>query len=187
MRNLTIIGLILMLTAHLSAQNGSQKNLFQASTPVDQLSIGIGGGLDYGGFGGNLNYYPINSVGLFGGVGYALAGVGFNAGVKYRYIPKKPDARVRPFALAMYGYNAGIAVLNASQYNKLFYGPTLGAGIDFHRNPQKRGHWSFGLFVPIRSPEVDDYMDRLENDYGVDIQNPLFPIAISIGYKFIII
>ncbi len=115
MRNLTTIGFILLLTAHLSSQNGFGQNPFQASTPVDQLSIGIGGGLDYGGFGGNLSYYPLNNVGLFGGVGYALAGVGFNAGVKYRYIPKKPDARVRPFALAMYGYNAAIVVINASQ------------------------------------------------------------------------
>lgn len=187
MRNLTTIGFILLLTAHLSSQNGFGQNPFQASTPVDQLSIGIGGGLDYGGFGGNLSYYPAKSVGLFGGVGYAIVGVGFNAGMKYRYIPKKPDARVRPFALAMYGYNAAILVINASQHNKLFYGPTLGAGIDFHRNPQKRGYWSFGLFVPIRSTEVDDYMDRLENDFGADFQNSLFPVAVSIGYRFIII
>jgi hypothetical protein len=187
MKTLTSIGLILLLTAHLMAQNGNQQNPFQASTPVDRLSLGLGGGLDYGGFGGNLSFYPIDNVGIFGGIGYALAGVGFNGGLKYRFIPKKPDARVRPFGLAMYGYNAAIAVLNASQHNKLFYGPTLGAGIDFQRNLQRRGYWSFALFVPIRNSEVQSYMDDLENLYNVDFQTSLFPVAVSIGYKFILL
>jgi len=187
MRKLTCIGLIFLLCVHLGAQDGSTKNPFQASTPVDQFSIGIGGGLDYGGFGGNLSYYPAKSIGLFGGIGYALAGVGFNGGLKFRLIPKKPEARVRPFGLAMYGYNAAVAVLNESQHNKLFYGPTLGAGIDFHRNPQKRGYWSFAIFVPIRNTEVKEYIETLENDYGADFQNALFPVTVSIGYKFIIL
>jgi len=186
MRTQTTIGLILLLTVHLNGQNGNKQNPFQASTPVDRISIGIGGGLDYGGFGANLSYYPIESMGLFGGVGYALAGAGFNAGVKYRYIPNKPDARVRPFGIAMYGYNAAIAVLNASQHDKLFYGPTLGAGIDFHRNPMKRGYWSFAIIVPIRKSEVNEYMDTLESTYNVDFQTRLFPIGVSIGYRLII-
>ncbi len=186
MRTLTTIGLILLLTAHLNAQNGNTQTPFQASTPVDQISFGIGGGLDYGGFGANLSFYPIQNVGLFGGVGYAMAGAGWNAGVKLRHIPKKPDARVRPFGLAMYGYNAAIAVLNASQHDKLFYGPTLGAGIDLHRNPMKRGYWSFAIIVPIRKAEVNEYMDILESVYNVDFQYRLFPIGASIGYRFIV-
>lgn len=186
MRNLTIIGLILLMTAHLHAQNSTQQTPFQTNSPVDQFAIGLGAGLDHGGFGGNLTFYPMKSLGIFGGVGYALAGVGFNAGVKYRYIPKKADARVRPFALAMYGYNAAVVVLNASQYNKMFYGPTLGAGIDLLGKAQRRGYWSFGVFVPIRKAEVKEYMEDLENSLGVDFSNTLFPVAVSIGYRFII-
>ncbi len=186
MRNLTIIGLLLLVTTYMDAQNSSQQIPFQANSPMDRLSIGLGAGLDYGGFGGNLTYYLVESVGLFGGVGYALAGVGFNAGLKYRYIPKKPEARVRPFALAMYGYNAAIVVLNASQYNKMFYGPTFGAGIDFLSKPQKRGYWSLGVFVPLRKDEVEVYMEDLENNHGADFSNSLFPVTVSIGYKFII-
>jgi len=187
MKNLTRIGLILIITASLSVQNSLAQTPFQASTPVDQVSIGIGAGLDYGGIGGNLNYYPTKSIGLFGGLGYAIAGVGFNGGLKFRYIPKKPEARVRPYGLAMYGYNAGIAVLNASQHNKLFYGPSFGAGMDIHRSPQKRGYWSISIFVPVRKPEVNDYIDSLINNFGVSYQNTLFPVAVSIGYKIIIL
>ena len=184
MRSIKITTLALLITFQLNAQFDSQEGPFQTTREIDQVSIGIGGGLDYGGFGGNVTYYPAQSIGVFGGVGYALAGVGFNAGVKFRYIPDKPGARVHPFGLAMYGYNAAIAVLNASQHNKLFYGPTLGGGIDFHRSPMKRGYWSFAIFVPIRKAEVNEYMDTLERDYGVDFQTRLFPIAASIGYRF---
>ncbi len=186
MRNLKITALILLLAFQLNAQDASIQYPFQTTRQLDQISIGIGGGLDYGGFGGNVTYYPAKSVGLFGGVGYALAGVGFNAGVKFRYVPDKPDSKVHPFGLVMYGYNAAIAVLNASQHNRLFYGPTLGGGIDFHLNPLKRGYWSFAIFVPIRSSEVDDYIEHLENDYGAEFQTGLFPITASIGYRFIL-
>ena len=186
MRNIKITALILLLAFQLNAQFKSQEDPFQTTRQLDQISIGIGGGLDYGGFGGNVTYYPVKSVGLFGGVGYALAGVGYNAGVKFRYVPDKPDAKVHPFGLVMYGYNAAIAVMNASYLNKLFYGPTLGGGIDFHRNPLKRGYWSFAIFVPIRKSEVDDYIEYLENDYGAEFQYGLFPIGGSIGYRFIL-
>jgi len=184
--SLATIGMILLLTTSLDAQNRNTQTPFEASTPLDLLSLGIGGGLDYGGFGANLSYYPVKNLGLFGGVGYAMAGAGWNAGVKFRHIPKRSDARVRPFGLAMYGYNAAVAVLNASQHNKLFFGPTLGAGIDFHRNPMKRGYWSFAIIVPIRKAEVNEYMDTLESIYNVDFQTRLFPIGASIGYRFII-
>ena len=181
MKKATIFALILLLAAPLFAQQ-----VFQANTTVDQISVGVGGGLDYGGFGGKLIYYPKQSIGLFGGVGYALAGLGFNGGVKFRYIPDKPNVRIFPYGIAMYGYNAAIAVMNASYLNKIFYGPTLGGGIDLYSNPNKRGYWSFAVFVPIRKAEVKTYMDQLENEHSVDFNNKLFPITASIAYNFII-
>lgn len=143
--------------------------------------------MDYGGFGGQLIYYPVKSASVFGGVGYALGGVGFNMGVKYRFIPKKSDARVFPYAMAMYGYNAAIAVVNATQLNKLFYGPSVGVGIDLHPKTEKIGYWSFGLLLPFRSPDVNDYIDMLERDHGADFQNGLFPVGVTIGYKFMLL
>jgi hypothetical protein len=184
-RILTVI-LSLVVTIHLNGQDVAQQNPSQETLKIDILSFGIGGGLDYGGFGGNVLYYPAKQVGLFGGMGYALAGFGFNAGLKFRYIPKKPTSRVDPFGLVMYGYNAAIAVSNASQHNKLFYGPTLGIGIDLRGKPLKRGYWSFALLVPIRKAAVNEYMDELENNYGVEFQYGLFPVGGSIGYRFII-
>ncbi|MCP4311140.1 MAG: hypothetical protein GY790_07760 [Bacteroidetes bacterium] len=186
MKHNFISGFLLVACISLQAQDGKQSVPFQTNSPIDKISIGLGVGLDYGGIGGNLSFYPVQSLGIFGGAGYALAGVGVNGGLKYRYIPKKPDARVRPYALAMYGYNAAIAVLNAYQYNKLFYGPTLGAGVDIMRKSMRRGYWSLAVLVPFRGDEVNDYIEDLENSHGADFSNSLLPVTITLGYKYII-
>jgi hypothetical protein len=188
MKKLTITPLIFLIsiTVQLNAQDTIQQDPIYETRQTDKVSIGIGAGLDFGGFGGNIIYYPIQNVGLFGGVGYALAGAGYNVGLKFRYIPDKPTSKIDPYGMIMYGYNAAIAVLNAKQYNKLFYGPTLGIGIDFHRKPMNKGYWSFALLIPIRSSAVNEYMDDLENNHGAEFQNRLFPVGISVGYKFII-
>lgn len=172
---------ILLLTFQLNAQES-------ISTPVrtDKLTIGAGIGFDHGGFGGNILIYPAKNAGLFAGAGYALAGVGINAGIKLRLATDNPETRVMPIALFMYGYNAAIAVTNATQYNKLFYGPTIGIGCDYRRHPLAGGYWSIALLLPFRSSEVEDYMDDLETNHGVEFKNELLPVGISIGYKFII-
>jgi hypothetical protein len=151
---------------------------------IDKTSFGLGAGFDFGGIGANLLVYPTENVGLFGGMGYAIAGVGFNAGAKFRLISKKHDAD--PYALVMYGYNAAIGVKNASNYNKLFYGPTFGFGFDLRSKRNTRSYWSMALLIPIRSSEVNDYMDDLKNNHGVEFKNELPPIGISIGYRFIV-
>jgi hypothetical protein len=152
---------------------------------VEKISAGLGLGMDYGGIGGNLLVYPQKNVGLFGGVGYAIAGVGFNAGLKYRFLPKKPNAALAPYILAMYGYNAAVAVSNMTELSKIFYGPTFGIGIDFKARPLKKNYWTFALLIPVRKAEVDDYIDNLKNS-GVEFNNGLMPIAFSIGYRIVL-
>jgi hypothetical protein len=152
----------------------------------DAISAGLGFGLDYGGIGGNILFFPAKNVGVFAGAGYALAGLGFNAGVKVRSVPGNPEARVAPFGLAMYGYNAAIKVADATELNKMFYGPTIGIGCDFRGKKQMRAYWSAALLLPFRSSEVDEYMEDLENNHGVVFNNELLPIGFSIGYRFIL-
>lgn len=161
-------------------------SIAQESPSYDKLTIGVGGGLDYGGLGGNVSFYPTRSVGFFAGAGYAFAGLGLNGGVKLRILPKNPEKKVIPFGLLMYGYNAAIVVSNDSQYDKMFYGASAGLGIDFRPKPVGKGYWSFALLLPFRSSEVDDYIDDLKNNHGVEFKNNLFPVGFSIGYKFII-
>jgi hypothetical protein len=87
----------------------------------------------------------------------------------------------------MYGYNAAVVIADNTQLNKLFYGPSLGAGIDIRsKKPSSRGYLSIALMVPFRSRDAQDYIDLLKNQYGATFTNDLIPIGFSIGYKFIL-
>lgn len=153
---------------------------------IDKVSIGLGIGIDNGGFGGSLLFYPIHQAGVFLGLGYPIAGFGYNAGVKFRLSSTTSTRRFIPYFSAMYGYNAAIAVSGASQYNKLFYGPSVAFGFDWKRDYYTKGYWSVGLFIPFRSSEVDDYMDDLRINHGVEFKNSLSPVGLSLAYRFIV-
>jgi hypothetical protein len=176
--------IVIILILFLSSFNLIAQDSIKAPKFIDHLSLGFGGGLDYGGFGVNMLVYPHQNIGIFGGVGYALAGAGYNVGAKFRLISKKH--RTDPYILAMYGYNTAIKVQDASDYNKLFYGPSFGMGIDYRTKRQRNGYWSFALLVPVRSPDVNQYIDDLKTYHNAEFKNELIPIAYSIGYRFIL-
>lgn len=152
----------------------------------DKVSLGAGLGMDFGGLGVNLLVYPQRNIGLFAGVGYAFAGTGYNIGAKIRFVSENTRSKVAFYGLAMYGYNAAISVTNATEYNKLFYGPTLGFGFDYKSHPSKRGYWTFAILLPIRGSKVDDYMNDLKDNHGVEFKNELMPIGITMGYRIIL-
>lgn len=161
------------------------KCLESDSSDLDIFSGGIGLGMDYGGIGANLLIYPQRNIGIFAGVGHAIAGIGYNFGVKCRYLMKSnASSSVSMHIIGMYGYNAAVAVLNDFKYNKLFYGPTFGFGIDYKSDASNKGYWTFSLLVPIRDSKPSNYINDLELG-GVEFKNELFPIAISIGYRII--
>ena len=115
-------------------------------------------------------------------MGHAIADIGYNIGIKYRFKPNK-NLKINPFLTFMYGYNAAIAVTNKTSYNKLFYGTTLGIGIDYKNQKENPNYWSFSLNIPFRSASVNNYIDELEDD-GVKFDSKLLPISFSIAYKF---
>ncbi len=165
------------------AMCSAQNNAADTAIKYDVLSFGLGVGFDYGGIGINATIYPQKNIGLFGGVGYALAGVGYNAGLKLR-LPGK--GRFTPFITGMYGYNAAIHVSSENGFgpslDKIFYGPTAGIGFDLGLPRRDKTSFSFTLMIPFRSPDVDAYMTYLENTQGVVFKNKLPPIGISIGF-----
>jgi hypothetical protein len=178
--NLILLLCLLLITIKSNAQVANANPAL-----CDKAAFGIGMGLDYGGFGGNLLVYPQKNVGVFLGAGYALVGVGYNVGTKLRLLPKR-ESGLSPFFLAMYGYNAAIAISNAHELDKIFYGVNIGIGFDTGIRPTKAGYWSFALLIPFRSPDVDLYIDDLKQNHGAEFKNELLPFAISIGYRFIL-
>jgi len=170
-----------LLSTQLKAQQISS-----VQVQTDKISIGVGIGQEHGGFGINLTAYPIRNIGIFGGLGYNMVGAGYNIGLKFRLIPVKPTATVTPYAVAMYGYNAVIKVTGASEFDKIFYGPTFGIGIDYKSYSKSKIYYSFGINVPIRVPEVDEYMDDLKTNHNVEFKSGLIPVTFTIGFKYIL-
>jgi len=181
---LFLLFLLFTITTQAQQRDVRSGNYLGPDPDYDKLNLGLGFGFDYGGFGGNLTFYPQKNIGVFFGGGYALAGFGYNAGIKYRFLSSNPSSRFTPFLMAMYGYNAAVHVSNASQLDKIFYGPTVGVGCDLGSHLKGKGAWSLAIFVPIRSSEPNDYIDHLQNDYGITFKNKLIPIGFSVGYKF---
>ena len=91
--------------------------------------------------------------------------------------------RVTPYDIVMYGYNAVIKVQDASNLSKAFYGPSAGIGIDLKPHARSKVYYSFGLTIPFRGSEVDDYIEDLKNNHGVVFENDLIPVTFSIGFK----
>lgn len=180
-RILTLILFILLSNQFLTAQTNNAD-----PRKPDVVNFGPGFGFDYGGIGVNFMAYPQKNIGLFFGGGYALAGFGYNTGVKFRLSPDRGTV-VNPFITAMYGYNAGVVIMDDSQLSKLFYGPTLGIGLDMRpRKPSSKGFLSLALMIPIRNSDARNYIDLLKNAYGASFANDLSPIGVSVGYKFIL-
>jgi hypothetical protein len=186
---LNFLGVILCsgtFTAGIEAQQLSQHDTIKViatsvSDPFETASVGMGLGLDMGGIGANIIVYPIHHLGLFAGLGYAFAGAGVNAGLKVRLVSANSNPKVIPYWIAMYGYNTALIVENRTELSKLFYGGTLGLGIDINQRPQQKFFISISLLVPIRNKET---REEYANDNYINIKHDPFPLAGSIGIRF---
>lgn len=148
---------------------------------VSSGSFGVGFGQDYGGIGARLTFLPDQHVGIFGSVGYIFAGVGYNIGVTARI---KPENRTVPTFSIMYGYTAAIKISGAPQYDKLYNGVSIGAGIISRSYYNEKNYWHFGLILPFRPSEFDTDFNALKANPGiVGLEKP-WPVTISIGYHF---
>jgi len=172
-----LVILIVLISSVVSAQEFTSR--YDPENEFSKFSLGLGAGLDFGGFGARITVSPAKSVGLFAGLGYNLVGFGFNGGARFRLIP---DKRVNPTFLAMYGYNGVIKVIDKEQYDDSYNGVSIGAGIQLN-SKNKPNYWSFELLLPFRSQEFHDDLDRVKMDPYVEISDPL-PVAISVGYHF---
>jgi hypothetical protein len=154
---------------------------YKFEEPENPFNLGIGTGLDYGGIiGARFSGFPIKHFGVFAGVGYNLVKVGYNFGGIVRILPGK---KVCPVVTGMYGYNATIIIIGGSQYNKVYYGPTFGGGIELHFSNRQK-FMNFGLLIPLRSQTFYDDVDALKNNPAIqDVSEPI-PFGISIGYHF---
>lgn len=161
----------------------SSVNDLSDDAETSELYLGVGLGLDYGGIGGRVSFFPKSKgvqPGIFIAAGYAISGIGFNAGLLASFAANK---KVSPTLAAMYGYNAAIKVIGASQYDKLYYGPSVALGFKIRSSGINAGFIHIELVLPFRSSQFENDIDNLINNPAIDIRRPT-PVAISIGYHF---
>ena len=157
-------------------ENENEKN------PIS-IYLGLGVGLDYGGLGMKAEFLPSKHIGIFGGAGYNLAELAWNAGLSVKILP---DKKVSPTIIGMYGYNGVIIVKyeysGIKEFNT-YYGFTAGVGCEI-KNPGDQ-KLNFALLVPFRRQAYDDRIDELEN-IGVTFNPGSLPIALSLGYSILL-
>lgn len=145
----------------------------------NQINLGLGIGLDYGGIGTRITVLPDPSFGVFAAVGYVLNGIGYNMGSSYYFRPTK---RLCPYATAMYGYNAITFVEGTSKYNDRFSGLTFGGGLELRSRKRPGNFWNFELLVPLRSSAYYSQIAAIKNDPQISGSSETATGSISIGY-----
>ncbi len=170
MKTICLIAVTIFPLCVYSQKGSSQKNFTKAN-------LGFGAGIDYGGFGTRVTATPSKNFGIFGGLGYALAGVGFNGGIQGILNSK---SRAVPYLTAMYGYNAALVITGAIEKKKLYYGPSFGLGLQLHSRRKQSNFLNIELLLPIRDPAFQDDIDYYKG-LGAKISN-VPPVAFSIGY-----
>ncbi len=150
---------------------GSSKladSLAQSSDPPRLVgAVGLGGGLDYGGFGARGSINLLQQVALFGGLGYTEAGLGYNAGM---FFVAKPKSVVSLTVSAMYGYNA---YSSRSSQNKIYYGPSAAVGVRYLVGKRHINFWHVSVIYPFRNFD----------DSGINTGDFL-PVVPSFGFNF---
>ena len=148
----------------------------------NHFDIGVGMGINYGGFGWSVAFAPIPFVSIEGNCGYNMVEP-VGGGAINVYIIPKDNAKTYSMAVkSMYGYNAVLLTVDGDMESKSFYGLSFGLSNELRFGSRKRSGINLDLIIPIRSSDVGDYYDELV-DYGYEMSS-LFPVAISIGYHF---
>ena len=143
---------------------------------ADKVYFGFGVGIDHGGLGVRIDVRPLEHFGVFGGVGWALGGLGWNAGL---HIPILTGHEISPYLTGMYGYNTMYVAKNrvtGTQWDRdIYYGPSFGGGLEFSVREGSR-LIQVGVLVPVRSDQV--LIDHPE------IERDLWPVLISLGLRY---
>lgn len=174
-----VVLLLLLGVASLTASAQYIEN-YKPEPITTIVKFGVGYGYDYGVLGVRLTITPVPKFGGFVAVGYNFVKAGINGGLTYKFLP---DKKVCPVAHVMYGNNAVIIVENMEEFNKSYYGVSLGGGIELNMR-KSNNYWSFELLYSFKSMQYERDWDIIRNNPGITIQNNPLPVTLSIGYHF---
>ena len=151
----------------------------QESTPakVRKNSFGLGLGIPYGILGVNMDFCVAPGIDLSLGIGSTLvAGIGYNAGVKYFFQP--PEKKFRPKISAFFGTNTAIEFIGGDKDNEAYNGLSIGVGGQWLFGKSRRNGIDFDIFYyATRGYDLDEIEEE-----GYSIDEPA-DIGIAIGYR----
>lgn len=147
-----------------------------------KLYLGAGTGQVYGGLIGlNFSFEPVKGLGVMAGGGYFLAGLGYNGGVYYRFLA---DKKVNPLVYGLFGTNAAIKVVGTNEYDKLYIGPSFGAGTIFKVGRGGKNRLFLGVHYMLRSKDFDRDIEIVNDDPRVDGLTRPLPVSFNFGFHF---
>lgn len=130
---------------------------------------------------GQLAARPAQQHSIFAGGGYALVGMMYNLGACIRIMPSSP---VCPFITGMYGYNVTIMIQGTDRYDEMYYGTTIGVGLELHGRHKPERFFSIQVLLPQRPQAYEDDLENLERNPNVQIQQKPWDVTIAMGYHF---
>lgn len=177
-RKLLSISSVLVFTIHFSlAQNTNVSSL------QGEKSYGIGYGLPYGGIGLKVGYNLMDGLNAFAGVGYQTGPIGYNIGLQKDLVQ---SGMVQPYVSAMFGSNAAIRLIGTSYDERVFLGPSVGAGVKINAlsHSYQGNYLELGVIYAFTSVSYQEEFESIKNSSLANKLNEPWPVLIVIGYNF---
>ncbi|MBU8892347.1 MAG: hypothetical protein KOO66_06180 [Bacteroidales bacterium] len=166
--------LILVILTFLIYTNtlNAQENTF------NNIDLGLGTGINYGGFGMSLTYVFTPILSIEGHCGYNFVDIVGGGALNIHLVPKNKTKFYSLTWKSMYGYNA----IMKNEHGKLesFYGVNFGLINEFRFGSKKKNGINIGIIVPLRSEDFKNtYEDMVDSGHEMSDGSP---VLISIGF-----
>lgn len=153
------------------------------SSSEGKTFLGVGVGLPFGGYGARLSINAEEHLTVFGGAGYNMLGLAANGGVQLS-IPCQNQAEV--YFTGMFGYNSLIIMDRAPEYNKTYYGASVGIGAKIHSLRFEGSYWDVGVLAPFRPQSYKKDLQNIKKNPMMHIDSEPLPVLFYIGYNIML-
>ena len=176
-KHASVIAAVILLSSSVLWAQGSASS----SGMVKKNSFGLGFGIPYGVLGINLDVNVAPNLNLSAGVGTTvLAGVGYNFGIKYFFIPI--ERKFRPRISAYYGVNSMLVKeyigIDKEDEGEAYLGLSVGIGAQWMWGKTKSNGLDFDImYLATSSLDVDELRKE-----GFDVEES-GKVKFSIGYR----
>ncbi len=158
--------------------------LSNAQVKSNKTELGVGIGINYGGYGVSISHEPIKNVSFAIHGGYNLLNLNAGLGLNFFWLPA--NKKIRPNFKIVYGYNGLIFAkgdnILTEKYNKSYYGPSIGIGFAFRYGDKNQNGVDLDLFLPFRSKAFYNDIEKIKNDKQVVLLHEPMIVCFSVSF-----